>query len=131
MEDQSNKPQYTVARRLSKELAKDGFTTVPSLFLEYYNTLNVSSSEAILVVHLLSHKWTEKNPFPTFDRLAKRMGMSPTAVRNHARSLEKKGLVKRIHRVGRSNEYDLAPLFRVLESLGAKKKSEAIRKANS
>jgi DNA-binding MarR family transcriptional regulator len=89
--------------------------------------MNITSPEAMLIIHLMSHKWDHKNPFPTFARLAGRMSMSETAARGHARSLEKKKLLRRIKRPGRSNEFDLTPLFQRLEFAQA----EAVRKRNS
>ena len=115
-----------VARRLTPLLAENGFTAVPALFLSYYHELKVSSSEAMLVIHLLSFKWDEKNPFPRVALIAERMGMTETAVRQHARSLEKKGLIQRIPRIGTSNEFDLTPLFAKLESILAEKQAETM-----
>jgi hypothetical protein len=45
------------------------------------------------------------------------MGISPTATRAHARSLEKKGYLVRQMRVGTTNKFDLTPLFNSLEKL--------------
>jgi DNA-binding MarR family transcriptional regulator len=56
-------------------------------------------------------------PFPGFKRLAKRMGMTPTGVRAHARNLQKKGFLRRVKRPGKANLFDLDPLFEKLEAL--------------
>ncbi|AIE85496.1 AsnC family transcriptional regulator [Fimbriimonas ginsengisoli Gsoil 348] len=70
----------------------------------------------MLIVHLMQHKWDAKAPYPGFETLAKRMGMTSTAVRNHARSLEKKGYLKREPRVSQTNRFHLDGLFRKLEA---------------
>ena len=119
-----------MGKRWTPKLLSDGFTPVPNTFLELYSHLGksksgITSSEAMLILHLMSHKWDEKNPFPRFARLAERMGISETAVRGHARSLEKKGFLIRIKRPGTSNEFDLSPLFRELEKAKAIAETEA------
>lgn len=107
--------RWDIGKRWTEAIASDGFTPVPAAFLEHYAALGISSSEAMFLIHLLSHKWDKNNPFPGFARIAARMGMTETAVRGHARKLEKRNLLKRILRPGKSNEFDLKPLFQKLE----------------
>jgi hypothetical protein len=59
------------------------------------------------------------------------MGITPTAVRNHARSLEKRRkLLERQMRVGRPNVFNLTPLFTALEKMIVEDdKKKAKRKA--
>jgi hypothetical protein len=108
-----------VARRWTPRLTRDGWTPVSDYFLENYHKLKpaLTSLEAMLVIHLMRHKWDEKHPRPAFKTLAKRMGITDTAVRNHARSLEKKTYLLRIKRIGQPNHFDLTPLFQALERL--------------
>ena len=127
-ETTSQRSNRNVGKRWTPALALDGFTPIPTAFLEHYGQLGITSSEAMLITHLMSHKWDEKNPFPRFARIAARMDISETATRGHARSLEKKGFLHRIKRPGRSNEFDLTPLFERLEQaqeLAAKKRDFA------
>ncbi|ODU00382.1 MAG: hypothetical protein ABS79_03450 [Planctomycetes bacterium SCN 63-9] len=79
----------------------------------------MSNGEAMLVIHLMRHKWDDAPPFPGFKTLAGRMGVTATSVRNLARSLELKGYLKRHKRVGTTNHFELSPLFRALERLQA------------
>jgi DNA-binding MarR family transcriptional regulator len=116
---QKRKSRWDISKRWTPALVLDGFTPIPAAFLEHYGPMGITSSEAMLIVHLMSHKWDEKNPFPTFGRIAARMRVSETAVRGHARNLEKKKFLKRIKRPGRSNEFDLTPLFERLEKMQA------------
>jgi hypothetical protein len=108
-----------VAKRWTPRLTQDGWTPVSDYFLENYHRLKpqVTSVEAMLVIHLMRHKWDERPPRPAFKTLAKRMGLTDTSVRNHARSLEKKKLLVRIKRVAQPNQFDLTPLFGALERL--------------
>lgn len=73
----------------------------------------------MLIIHLMLHKWTNEPPYPAFKTLAKRMGISDTAVRGHARSLEFKKYLKRQKRVNDTNLFYLEPLFDALEKMRA------------
>jgi hypothetical protein len=110
----------SVSKRWTPALVKDGWTPVSDFFLQNYHRLRppLTTSEAMLVIQLLLFKWDERHPYPAFKTLAKHMGMSPTAVRNHARSLETgKRYLRRIMRTAKPNKFDLAPLFAALEKL--------------
>ena len=111
-----SKEGHKVAMRWTEKLVQEGFTAISTTFLENYAALTISSPEAILIVHLMSFKWDSRHPFPSLTTLARRMGISTTAVRSHARSLEKKGFLHRLQRQGSTNEFDLTPLFVSLEA---------------
>ena len=106
----------------SQHLFEDGFVGVPAAFLKYYALLNISSGEAMFVLHLMSFKWNEKAPFPSYKTLAQRMGITSEMARRHAKSLEEKQFLRRMKRTGRSNEFDLMPLTAALEQVLEKKK---------
>jgi DNA-binding transcriptional ArsR family regulator len=116
-ETEQERPAWRIEKRLTPALAKRGFTPVPSVFLDHYWKMKVTPTEAMVVVHLLSYKWTPKHPYPRLRVIADKMGLTPTTVRSYLRSLEKKNLVKRIPRSGQSNEFDLNPLFAKLEEI--------------
>jgi hypothetical protein len=113
-----------IARWKHKDLLTPGYVSVPKLFLELYSLLNppLTSGEALFVIQLMSFKWNEKAPFPGYATLAKRMGLSDKAVRRHAATLESKKYLRRIQRIGSTNQFDLNPLFDAL--LKAKQKFE-------
>ena len=113
--------QRDVAARWTPHLATGGWTSVVDFFLDHYQDLGITNLEAIFLVHLIRFKWTKEMPFPGFKRLAKKMGISATAARGHARRLEKKGMLKRIERTGSTNRFDLTGLFQGLERLQLKK----------
>ena len=108
-----------VAKRWTARLVKDGWTPVSDLFLKNYHRLSppITNSEAMLVIHLMLHKWDSDAPYPGFKTLAKRMGMSMTAARGHARKLEIKRYLRRERQVGTTNRFHLEPLFEALEKL--------------
>lgn len=111
------KPKRAPASRWTPDIAKDGWTPVAISFLDNYSELvpEITSLEAMLIVHLIRHKWDQGPCYPGFETLAKRMGLTPTAVRNHARKLEKKGYLRRQPRVSKTNLFYLDGLFKKLE----------------
>ena len=70
-----------------------------------------------MIVQIMSYKWDERKPFPSVSKLAKRLGLSAGQVRAHLRSLERRGILNRVERIGRSNEYDMQPLIDRLEKI--------------
>lgn len=69
----------------------------------------------MLIIHLMSFKWDRKRPFPSVAKLAQKLGLSHGQVRAHIRSLEKRDLIERIERSGRSNEFEFKGLIEALE----------------
>jgi DNA-binding MarR family transcriptional regulator len=106
-----------VWRRWTPRLVAGGWTPVADCFLEHYRRLGLTTLEAMLILQLMKYKWDENAPRPSFATLAQRMGITDTAVRGHARQIAKKGLLRRINRIGRPNLFDLTPLFDALEKL--------------
>jgi hypothetical protein len=115
----------SIASRWTPKLISGGWTPVSTYFIDNYHRLipKISSLEAMLIIQLVRHKWDERNPHPTFTTIANRMGISATAARNHARSLEKKGYLRRIMTQGTSNQFDMKSLFLALERLLAADKA--------
>ena len=113
-------------------LIKGGFTVISHFFLEKYHELTpqITHGEAMLIIHLISFKWDEKMPYPAYKTLAKRMLIGHSQARNLARSLQKKGYLKRHVREKETNLFDLEPLFRALEDL-MKSEDNKNRKASS
>jgi len=109
--------QRAVTARWTQKLAEAGWTPICHAFLRHYGSLHpvISPVEAMFVVHLMMHKWDDRNPYPTFATLARQMGVSVSTARGYARSLEKKGYLVRIAHTGDANEFDLSRLFAILE----------------
>ena len=101
------------------ELLKDGYVPIPMGFLQNYASLKpfpLTSGEALFVIHLMGFKWDSDSPFPSYHRIAASMGVSDKMARRHAQSLERKGYLRRLIRVGRTNRFNLAPLFDALRA---------------
>jgi predicted transcriptional regulator len=105
------------ARWKHGELFDSGYVPVPSHFLLYYSRLKphpLTANEAMFVLQLMSFKWTAEHPYPSYARLAERMGVSTKMVRRYAASLEKKNYLVRHQREGKQNSFDLTRLFDAL-----------------
>jgi len=113
--------QRKVANRWTPMLVEQGWTPVSDFFLKNYHRLSppITNSEAMLIIHLMLHKWDAEAPYPSFRTLAERMGMTVTAARGHARHLDSKGYMHRQKQVGKTNRFFLEPLFEALERLCA------------
>ena len=103
------------ARWKHEKLFRHGYLAVPIAFLKYYANLKkfggLTQSEAMFVLQVMSFKWDDRSPFPSYATLAKRLGTGPKTVQRHAQSLEAKGYLKREARQGRSNAFEFTPLF--------------------
>jgi DNA-binding MarR family transcriptional regulator len=105
------------ARWKHDELFDKGFVGMPARFLSLYAHLKphpLSPGEALFVLQLMSFKWTDASPFPSYGRIAKRMGITDKMARRYAKSLEAKGYLVREHRISQTNKFDLTPLFDAL-----------------
>ena len=104
-----------------QELFNFGYLVVPSVFIRNYSRLephSLTHAEAVFVLHLMEFKWDRSAPFPSYNTLANRMGISTKTVRRYAHSLQKKGLIRLMLQAGHRNRFDLGPLFeRLLEEV--------------
>lgn len=111
----------------------EGFLAVPTTFLKYFGSLepSLTPAEALFVLELMVYKWDERSPFPGYRAVAERMGVSEAYTRKLARGLQTKGYLVRQARVGRTNRFDLQPLFdRLAEhavSEGTKRRARRVR----
>lgn len=112
-----SKDRSLEARWKHEEFFNDGYVPVPNKFLELYSYLKpfpLTTSEALFVLQIMTFKWTADAPFPSYARIAHRMGVTDKAVRRMAQSIESKGYLKRISRQGSTNKFDFNPLFDAL-----------------
>ena len=109
--------RFSVAKAWSPILARTRHVAIVRGFLHEYSTLNppLTSGEALFVIHLMDFKWGEEAPWPSYRKLAKRMGVSDKMVRRHAQSLATKGYLMREVRRAQTNRFHLNGLFRALE----------------
>lgn len=91
-----------------------GFLSVPVRFLTNYAAMGLTTNEAMLILELMTFKWDADAPYPTYGRIAKRMGVSEKMVRRYARNIERKGLLRRHFQNRAPNRFDLSSLFEAL-----------------
>jgi hypothetical protein len=99
------------------QLFEHGFLAAPVLFLSLYAKLKpyaLTHTEAMFALQLMSFKWTDAAPFPSYKTLAQRMGTSDKMVRRYAKALEEKGYLTREARIGTTNAFNLSGLFAAL-----------------
>ncbi|MEO6526902.1 MAG: hypothetical protein ABIP93_09785 [Gemmatimonadaceae bacterium] len=101
-------------------LFANGFLAVPRTFLLHASRMGITPSEVHFILVLLTFKWNDANPFPSYELLAAMLDTSAAQARKLARQLDEKGFLRRIPRFrqtgGKStNEFDLGPLFGRLE----------------
>jgi hypothetical protein len=112
-------------------LMSRGWVGVPVSFLESLDEFRphrVGIAEAMFIICLMAHKWDERAPFPGYKKIARWLGKSESYVRKLARTLETKGFLKRIDRIGDTNAFDLTPLF---TKLAAKLRGNELAAARS
>jgi hypothetical protein len=88
-----------------------GFLVVPIKFLAHYSSLNLTTSEAMFVLQLMTFKWDAADPYPSYAAIARRMGISEKMARRYARALEQKGLLRRKFKRRDTNRFDLSALL--------------------
>ena len=122
-----------------ESVMETGYTVVPTILLWGQARLELSNPELAVLVQLISHRWTaEKDPHPSKDRIATRIGRDPRTVQRLLTALEKKGLLTRVrrskvHKGQDTNGYDLSGLVGKLNALAPEFKKvldqERIRRA--
>ncbi len=127
------KPERSFVKRWKhRNLFGNGFLVVPSIFLQNYSQLKphpLTTGEALFVLHLMEFKWGSEAPFMSYKKLSSRMGVRDKMVRRYAQSLETKKYLRREKRVGRTNQFDLTPLFDVLSKVAEADKKSKVKTA--
>lgn len=117
-----------VADRWTPRIAGAGFTPVASAFLVAYAAADflpdqkpLNSTDAMLLVQIMSFKWGQEAPYPSLRVLSERMGLDERTVRGVIQGLKERGLVARYKVPGRrSQSFDMKGLFAALEAWMAK-----------
>ena len=128
----SGSPNFSPAARWTPTLVADGFTPVSVYFLHNYHRLKsrpvkgvgggspagLNSTEAMLIIQIMSHKWSDKAPFVTVANLCERMGLGDRQVRKVMKRLDELGFMSRRRLYG-PNSFYFDGLFAALEELYA------------
>jgi helix-turn-helix protein len=94
----------------------EGFLSVPVRFLRRYASLNppLTAGEALFVLQLMTFKWERAAPFPSYNTIARVMGVTDKMARRYAQGLEKKRYLIRQFQRRAPNKFDLTGLFDAL-----------------
>lgn len=122
----SDKKEQAETRRADARwgslVMKQGFVIIPSTLFVAQRRLGISVNEFNALLQIISFWWDGgRHPFPSRPTLAQRMDVSVKTVQRSLASLEKKGLLQRITRVGKhgrqANAYDLSGLANALKPI--------------
>ncbi|HXT17680.1 MAG TPA: hypothetical protein VN706_18720 [Gemmatimonadaceae bacterium] len=94
-----------------------GFIPVPRLFLLWGASLlpkPLTPAEVLFIITLVGVKWSSRHPRLSYDTIAARTGLSAEYCRKIAKTLDRRGLVKRSRKQGDANHFDLTEVFRQL-----------------
>lgn len=110
--------RYSLAKAWTPALAKTRHVSIVRGFLHHYSTLTppLTPGEALFVIHLMDYKWGEEAPWPSYQTIARQMGVSVKMARRYGQSLQHKHYLVRTMRRGQTNQFDLTPLFKALEN---------------
>lgn len=85
--------------KFSTLVMKHGYTLVPNLLLMAQGRLKISPAGFNVLVQLFGFWWdADKEPYPTKEKVAGRVGKSPRMVQRYITELEEAGYVKRVER---------------------------------
>jgi predicted transcriptional regulator len=126
-------------RMWGREVVSYGYVAVPRLILEGQRRLGLSSTHAMVLLHLCNYWWEpDKKPWPAKRKLAHFLNLGERQIQRIIGELEDAGFLKRNPRFRAdargqtSNEYDLSGLVRKLQALEpefreARKQAAALR----
>ncbi|AIQ69764.1 DnaD domain protein [Paenibacillus graminis] len=72
---------------------QNGMAVIPYALLKYYRKLNLTGSEAMLLIHLFSFRQVEGIEFPSLEELQAVTGRSITAIAGELQKLMKEGFI--------------------------------------
>lgn len=116
--------KQSLVDRWGVDACKIGWVGIPSVLLFAQSDLKISSTEMVVLLHLLLHWWDKNSkPYPSQAAVAHRSGLSPKTVQRALHQLEKNKLIA-ITNTARSNTrtrgrnyYDLTPLVEKLSDI--------------
>jgi predicted transcriptional regulator len=98
-----------------------GFQQVPHALLKNQFRLGLSPLDVVIILNIAMHWWGRENlPYPTMERIAKRIGVSRRSIERRIAFLENAGIVKRMrfetnNKGKKIRRFDLAKLVALVE----------------
>ena len=109
----SDQPSF--ADKWTPAIASKGFCGVPNCLLFCQANIGLTGEELAVLLGILVYRFGLEHPFPAVETIARNTGKAHQTIRTNIRSMDNKGLLKRVQRSGKSSEYDVAPLMHKLE----------------
>lgn len=102
--------EYAFSEKWSPEVEQYSFTQIPNLLLGCQGHLKLRDGELLTLIHLLTF-WFDHDGevYPSIATLTRFSHKGYSTIQRRLRVLEEKGFVKRRHKFGMSNTYDLKP----------------------
>lgn len=102
---------------------------MPKKFFRAYAGLRppLTHGEVLFILQLMTFKWDEAAPYPSYKTLANLMGVDEKTVQRYAQALCRKRYLYRLFQPKRSNQFDLTNLFAEL----AKAKSIPVKRPHA
>jgi len=110
---------WSLSVRFGDDLMESGFTAVPNLVLENYAALGITPTEMMFIIQVWQYWWRIRDPYPSLNTIAEKLGVSRRQTQRYADGLRTKGLLETSQRyvegIGQlTNEYDFTPLLRAI-----------------
>lgn len=118
-------PHTKISVRFGDPMLEAGHTAVPNLVLRHYAAAGITTEEMLFTIQVWSYWWDERDPYPSLEKIAERMGTSIKTVRRYSASLQAKALLTVRPRMVRgrgqtTNEYDFSRMLKVILLLKSK-----------
>lgn len=115
----TNTSAKSITVRFGDAVLQAGHTAVPNLVLKHYAELGITPTEMMFIIHVWQFWWTERQPFPSLNTIAKRMDITRRQARKYTQSLKEKGYLQVHDRFSpslgqTSSEYDFTPLLQAI-----------------
>lgn len=79
-----------------KKVKAHGYAAIPSIMVRAQRRLGINTTQFCILVQLLEYLRTPgRDPFPTKQQLADRIGIKPSTVKANMQTLEKAGFIRR------------------------------------
>ncbi len=92
-------PNWSVQKKwgTAVEGGETGYQSLPDVLIKGQRELGLNATEMVVLLNILVHWWSADNlPHPRPSSIARRMDVTTRTVERAIRSLERKGLVKRL-----------------------------------
>jgi DNA-binding MarR family transcriptional regulator len=104
--------QANISRKQWEDsLNSRGFVRLPNCLIFCQKELGLTSQELTVLCGLLVYAFENLEIYPSVASLGRASGMKTNTIRNHLRSLDGKGFIRRMYNTGDSTTYNVAPLI--------------------